>query len=94
MGRSGFQDGPWCGVEQSADDTAYQAHTGPRVKVIYAYPSDRPNRFATMRDLIQSEARDSTDLLLGSAGPATSTSSASVFHARQRRTASLPPAAG
>lgn len=65
---TGLKDGPWCGVEQSADDTAYQAHTGPRVKVIYAYPSDRPNRFATMRDLIQGDARDMTDLVLGAAG--------------------------
>lgn len=65
---TGLKDGPWCGAEQSADDIAYQAHTGPRVKVIYAYPSDRPNRFATMRDLIQADARDMTDLVLGAAG--------------------------
>lgn len=65
---TGLKDGPWCGAEQSTDDTTYQAHTGPRVKVIYAYPSDRPNRFATMRDLIQGDARDMTDLVLGAAG--------------------------
>ena len=65
---SGLRTGPWCGVEQATDDTTHQAHTGPRVKVIYAYPSDRPNRFATMRDLIQGDARDMSDMLLGASG--------------------------
>jgi hypothetical protein len=65
---TGIKDGPWCGAEQSTDDTTYQAHTGPRVKVIYAYPAGSVNRFATMRDLIQNDARDMTDLMLGAAG--------------------------
>ncbi|MBJ7329255.1 MAG: hypothetical protein JHC95_05115, partial [Solirubrobacteraceae bacterium] len=65
---NGLADGLWCGVEQTRDDTAYQAHTGPREKVIYAYPSDRPNRFTTMRDLIQADARDMADVLLNASG--------------------------
>lgn len=65
---NGLTAGAWCGVEQATDDNAHQAHTGPRIKVIYAYPSDRPNRFATMRDLIQADARDMTDIVLGASG--------------------------
>lgn len=60
----GLADGAWCGAERATDDTTYAATTGPRIKVIYAYPSDRPNRFSTMRDLIQADARDMTDIVL------------------------------
>jgi hypothetical protein len=45
----------WCGAERTSDDTANAA--GPanaaRVKVIYAYAADQPNRFDQLKDKLQ-----------------------------------------
>jgi hypothetical protein len=46
----------WCGTAPSAaDDTANAAFatTLPQFRLVYAYPSDRPNRFAQWRDHLQ-----------------------------------------
>jgi hypothetical protein len=45
----------WCGVERTTDDTVNAAFelSQPQFKVVYAYPSDRPNNFAAWRDAIQ-----------------------------------------
>ena len=45
----------WCGSERSTDDVA-DAASDPSLaqfKVVYAYPSDRPDRFAQWRDALQ-----------------------------------------
>jgi hypothetical protein len=45
----------WCGTERTTDDTVNAAFPpeDPQFKVVYAYPSDRPNNFAAWRDAIQ-----------------------------------------
>jgi hypothetical protein len=46
----------WCGTAPSAaDDTANAAYpaTLPQFRLVYAHPSDRPNRFAQWRDHLQ-----------------------------------------
>ena len=45
----------WCGAERTADDTVNNAFavSAPQFKVVYAYPADRPNRFAQWRDALQ-----------------------------------------
>src|SRR3954470_8823202 len=47
----------WCGNETTADDTGHPA-TPPakaQFKVVYAYPADRPDRFAGWKDAIQAD---------------------------------------
>jgi hypothetical protein len=48
----------WCGAERTTDDTANAATPGtlPTFKVVYVHPSDRPDRFAQWKDLLQSNA--------------------------------------
>ena len=45
----------WCGTERTADDTVDNAFavSAPQFKVVYAYPADRPNRFAQWKDALQ-----------------------------------------
>jgi hypothetical protein len=45
----------WCGTERTTDDTANAATTPtlPHFKVLYLHPSDRPDRFAQWKDLLQ-----------------------------------------
>jgi hypothetical protein len=48
----------WCGVERTTDDGANNAVSGSlaQFKVIYLHPSDRPDRFAQWKDLLQADA--------------------------------------
>src|SRR4051794_26299778 len=48
----------WCGDATTADDTADAAYavSAPQFKVIYAYPKDRPNRFAQWAQALQANA--------------------------------------
>src|SRR5688500_16252271 len=41
----------WCGTEKTVDDTANAVHAAalPQFKLVYAYSTDRPNRFAQWR---------------------------------------------
>jgi hypothetical protein len=45
----------WCGIERTTDDVEHAAFATslPQFKVVYAHPSDRPNRFAQWRDALQ-----------------------------------------
>jgi hypothetical protein len=45
----------WCGSETTTDDTAdaFFDASLPQFKVIYAYPHDRPDRFAQWKDALQ-----------------------------------------
>jgi hypothetical protein len=45
----------WCGDERTSDDVVHSAvpASSPRVKVIYAHPADRPDRFPAWRDALQ-----------------------------------------
>src|SRR3954454_14489611 len=45
----------WCGDETGGDDTAHAATppSQPQFKVVYAYPADRPDRFAGWKDALQ-----------------------------------------
>jgi len=48
----------WCGTERTTDDTVNAATTPtlPHFKVLYLHPSDRPDRFAQWKDLLQADA--------------------------------------
>ncbi|HEU4657040.1 MAG TPA: hypothetical protein VFR97_05925 [Capillimicrobium sp.] len=49
----------WCGTETSVDDVAHDATgAGPAIKLVYARPSDQPNRFATFAEYLQDDARE------------------------------------
>ena len=43
----------WCGTERTTDDTVHELTNLARYKVVYAYPSDQPDRLGTYKDLIQ-----------------------------------------
>jgi hypothetical protein len=45
----------WCGTERATDDTANAAFPAslPQFKVVYARPSDQPNRFDDFKDALQ-----------------------------------------
>jgi hypothetical protein len=45
----------WCGIQRSSDDTQNASFVGPRIKVVYAYPYDQPNRFDQYKDMIQAD---------------------------------------
>jgi hypothetical protein len=48
----------WCGTARTTDDTANAAYpaSDAQFKIIYAYPADRPNRFAQWAGALQSNA--------------------------------------
>ena len=45
----------WCGTPTGTDDTANQVSPAsvPQIKLVYAYASDQPNRFAQLADRLQ-----------------------------------------
>jgi hypothetical protein len=47
----------WCGTERTTDDVTDPTFLPslPQFKVVYAYPSDRPDRFAQWRDALQAD---------------------------------------
>jgi hypothetical protein len=53
--RSGGLPEIWCGVQTTTDDTADEVTPadGPNVKLVYAYASDQPDRFAALADKLQ-----------------------------------------
>ena len=63
----GFDD-TWCGTPRSSDDSASQVTTAPRFKVVYAYPTDAPNRFAQIAGPIQSSVRTFAQQVMGNSG--------------------------
>lgn len=48
----------WCGTERTTDDVAnaQTPSSTPQFKLVYAYASDQPNRFATLDDRLQANA--------------------------------------
>ncbi|WP_028068068.1 hypothetical protein [Solirubrobacter soli] len=45
----------WCGEPRGDDDVAHAATAGARIKVVYAFAADRPNRFAEWADALQAD---------------------------------------
>ena len=58
----------WCGTERSTDDSSNASHSGPRVKVVYAYAQDQANRFDSYKDLIQSDIATVANWVAASSG--------------------------
>jgi hypothetical protein len=60
----------WCGTERTTDDIAGAATTPtlPHFKVLYLHPSDRPDRFAQWKDLLQADASLIGQFVSGQAG--------------------------
>lgn len=60
--------GTWCGTQRTSDDTLNASATGARIKVVYAYAWDQPNRFDAYKDLIQSDVAAVAQWVAGSSG--------------------------
>ena len=58
----------WCGTERATDDAVHASFSGPRFKVVYAYPADEPNRFAQYRDMIQDDVATVSEWVIASSG--------------------------
>lgn len=59
----------WCGVE-TATDRPGQLNSAPRIKVVYAHPSDLPSRLSTYGSLIQSAVRTAAEVVEARTGGA------------------------
>jgi hypothetical protein len=53
----------WCGTPRTSDDTFDESGSpaDPKIRVIYAYPSDGPNNFSTDANMIQSDLKVAFD---------------------------------
>jgi hemolysin type calcium-binding protein/Big-like domain-containing protein len=53
----------WCGTPRTTDDTINESgsQADPKIRVIYAYPSDAPNNFSTYANMIQSDLKADFD---------------------------------
>ena len=60
----------WCGTERSTDDTEHAASNGADVKVIYAYPSDKADRFDAVKNTLQATVARASDIVRDSSGGA------------------------
>src|SRR5262249_21868774 len=49
----------WCGTQTTSNNA--DVTSAPRVKYVYAYPSDQPNRFDDVKDLMQADAKRIAD---------------------------------
>jgi hypothetical protein len=56
---SGALADKWCGTQTTSNNT--DVTNAPRVKYVYAYPSDQPNRFDDVKDLMQADAKRIAD---------------------------------
>jgi hypothetical protein len=70
--RSGGLPETWCGTETTTDDTVDDIYldTDQQFKLIYAYPSDQPDRFASLRDKLQASVSLMTRYMAGQSGGA------------------------
>ncbi|MCW3063390.1 MAG: hypothetical protein JWN32_562 [Solirubrobacterales bacterium] len=60
----------WCGTERRTDYTASSLGSLPQVKVVYAYPSDAPDRFNALKDWLQADVAAMADRVAAAAGSA------------------------
>ncbi len=59
----------WCGTETSTNDTAHAVDpTSAVIKVVYAYPSDQPDRFNTYKSVIQEQIKTVSGLVYATSG--------------------------
>ena len=70
--RSGGLSETWCGAETASDDTVDDVYldTDQQFKLIYAYPSDQPDRFAALKDKLQASVSLMTRYMAGQSGGA------------------------
>jgi hypothetical protein len=63
----------WCGTERTTDDVADAVNpSAPVIKVIYAYPSDQPDRFATYKNVMQAQVKSISNLVASTSAQAKS----------------------
>ena len=60
--------GAWCGTQRNTDDAAHASTAGARIKVVYAYAYDQPNRFDSYKDMIQSDVAAVSQWVAGASG--------------------------
>jgi hypothetical protein len=62
----------WCGDSggRLSDDATHESgnRSDPKIRVIYAYPSDMPNRFTTLADMIQGDVKGMVEKVAGESG--------------------------
>jgi hypothetical protein len=70
--RSGGLPETWCGTETATDDTVDDVYldTDQQVKLVYAYPSDQPDRFDAIKDKVQASVSLMTRYMAGQSGGA------------------------
>jgi hypothetical protein len=64
----------WCGTPRTADDIANETGSlnDAKIHLVYAYPSDQPNRFSTYADMIQGDVGAIADKIAAQPGSAKS----------------------
>jgi hypothetical protein len=64
----------WCGTPRTTDDIANETGSlnDAKIHLVYAYPSDQPNRFSTYADMIQGDVGAIADKIAAQPGSAKS----------------------
>ena len=65
----GLEPAPWRGSERGADYAA-STSSGSKVKLVYAYAADQPDRFAQYADLMQTDAKAIAETVAAASGGA------------------------
>jgi hypothetical protein len=65
----GLEAAPWRGTERPVDYPA-STSSGSKIKVIYAYAADQPDRFAQYADLMQTDAKAIAETVAAASGGA------------------------
>jgi hypothetical protein len=65
----GLETAPWRGTERSTDNPA-STSSGSKIKLVYVYAADQPNRFAQYASLIQTDAKAIAETVAATSGGA------------------------
>ena len=65
----GLEPAPWKGTERTTD-YAGSTSSGSKIKLVYAYGADQPDRFAQYADLIQTDAKAIAETVAAASGGA------------------------
>jgi hypothetical protein len=65
----GLEPAPWRGSERTADYTG-STSSGSKIKLVYAYAADQPDRFAQYADLMQTDAKAIAETVAAASGGA------------------------
>jgi hypothetical protein len=63
----GLETAPWRGTERSTDNPA-STSSGSKIKLVYAYAADQPDRFAQYASIIQTDAKAIAETVAAASG--------------------------